>query len=184
MTLNIVCVNHDNYLGHGDEYVNRLQSALLRCITRDFNFRVVTKADVPADVEGWWAKLWLFSTEAFPAGERVLFFDLDTVPTGPMDFLADYKGAFATLRDWYSWHMINTSIMAWEAGEANEIWDRWCEAGRPKFAGGDEYWIWLLRPLAPRLQDMFPGKFVSYKVKPSVVCFHGHPRPHEVNWEL
>jgi hypothetical protein len=180
--LNIVVVNWDNYLGRGDEYVERMREGLNRHIHRPFKFRVVTKADVPEGVEGWWCKLWLFSAGAFPAGERVLFFDLDLVPMGSLDFLADYRGPFTGLRDWYYPNSFGSAIMSWEAGTLTDIWEKWEECGRPLVNGGDQRWIWMMRPETPKLQDMFPGRFAPYKIKPAIMCYHGSPRPHETGW--
>lgn len=184
MSLTVACVNWNNYQGRGAEYVERMESAIKKCITRDYTFRVFTEKDTPAGIEGWWTKLWLFSDEAFPRGERVIFIDLDMMPIGSLDFLADYRGSFAALRDWYNAKKLGSALMLWEAGTLTDIWDKWNEAGRPLVVGGDQTWIWMMHPCAVRLQDEFPGKFVSMKVRPSMVCFHGHPRPHEIGWRL
>ena len=42
----------------------------------------ITVCPLPADLSGWWSKLALFRKGLFPDGDRVLFFDLDTLITG------------------------------------------------------------------------------------------------------
>lgn len=142
---------------------------------------------LPVSLPGWWSKLGLFQPDLFPEGDRVLFFDLDTVITGRIDALCDYDGPFAILRDAFRPDGLQSSVMAWRSGEGHEIWQTYLEAGLPTdVPGGDQAWVERTRMNAVRLQDAFPSMFVSYKyllsppVKESVVIFHGDPRPHEV----
>lgn len=148
----------------------------------------VSSLPLPVDLPGWWSKLALFRPGLFPAGDRVLFFDLDTLITGRLDEIAAYDGPFAILRDFYRPEGLQSAVMAWRAGDCAEIWDDYWQACCPTDdSGGDQVWIERARlNTAVRLQDAFPGTFVSYKLingppdKASVVCFHGRPRPHEV----
>ena len=145
--------------------------------------------EVPQGLEGWWAKLYLFSADAFPKGERVLYFDLDTVITGALDAIAAFDGRFAILRDAYRPTGLQSSVMAWEAGALTPLWEQWDKVGRPQLPGGDQQWIEenLSRGLIQTWQALYPGQFRSYKVEcrnsvpkgTSVVFFHGFPRPHE-----
>lgn len=149
----------------------------------------IETAPLPASLPGWWSKLALFRDGLFPEGDRVLFFDLDTVITGPIDKLASYDGDFAILRDFYRPNGLQSSVMAWEAGEQTEIWESFERAGCPMDdPGGDQAWIERIgcQGWMRRWQTIFPGMFVSYKQtkgipsEASVVVFHGKPRPHEV----
>jgi uncharacterized Rossmann fold enzyme len=142
---------------------------------------------LPADLPGWWSKLSLFKPGLFTEGDRIVFFDLDTVLTGRIDDLCTYDGPFAILRDVFWPDGLQSSVMAWKAGECTDIWTSFEEAGCPMDdPGGDQVWIERSHLDAVRLQDALPGFFVSYKqlrglpVKESVVIFHGLPRPHEV----
>lgn len=143
---------------------------------------------LPVDLPGWWSKLALFKPGLFPEGDRVIFFDLDTVITGRIDALCEYRGPFAILRDAFYPLGLQSSVMAWTAGECPEIWQTYNDAGCPTDdPGGDQVWIERTQlASAVRLQDALPGLFVSYKqlkaipVTESVVFFHGEPRPHEV----
>lgn len=148
----------------------------------------IVSAPLPADLPGWWSKLALFREGLFPAGDRVLFFDLDTVITGAIDALAAYDGEFGILADFYRPHGLQSPVMAWQAGRHSNIWESFERAGCPMDnPGGDQAWIERCQVVGrERLQVKFPGMFVSYKQTrgipndASVVVFHGHPRPHEV----
>lgn len=209
--LNICCVCVGP--AYGNEYVEILYSMVRRNLAGGTRGRFIVFTDdpsrfsemagvetrqVPADLKGWWAKLYLFSPDAFPKGERVLYFDLDTVITGPLDEIAAYDGPFAILGDVYRGPVfdkpaLQSAVMAWEVGmfgtrTLQSIWDMWNFQGRPEVAGGDQAWIEQM-DLHPDLwQNLFPGQFRSYKVScteyvpkgTSVVFFHGRPRPHEV----
>ncbi|HLO79213.1 MAG TPA: class I SAM-dependent methyltransferase [Magnetospirillum sp.] len=200
--LHVCCINNGNYLGRGVEYTNILHDMVRRNLPEGFpgDFTVFTDdtsqaydpgiivRELPERLPGWWAKLGLFKPRVFPAWDRVLFLDLDTLITGPLDAIAAYDGDFATLRDVYRPDGLQSSVMAWRAdGPANRIWFDYEDAGRPKPAGGDQAWIERAYPEADILQEQFPGLFESYKAsrgavpaKASVVVFHGQPRPHEV----
>lgn len=183
MGVTIACVNAHDYLGRGDEYVGKLRAACGRN-----ELRVFTEAD---GLRGWWNKLQLFRPGAFPAGERVVYLDLDTVVVGDLGPLLDYRGPFAALRDFYRKWGLGSGVMAWEAGTCDDIWTEWDRLGRPELRGGDQSWIEYMRPDAVRLQNEVPG-IVSYKVHclngvpkhSRLVCFHGSPRPHEVTLEF
>jgi hypothetical protein len=203
--LNIACVCVGSR--YSTEYVEILYSGIRRNLQAGYRGRFTVFTDNPAafqsmagvqthevasDLKGWWAKLYLFSAAAFPKGERVLYFDLDTIITGPIDDIADYRGPFAMLHDAFRIFGFQSAIMAWEAGTLTGIWERWNAEGRPMPEGGDQEIIeryMLTHPThAPEWwQDRYPGRFKSYKIHCtdgvpkgcSVVYFHGHPRPHE-----
>jgi hypothetical protein len=205
MTLNIVAVHVGDYCGRGREYLEKLFDGIDEhlprstyktwCITDDPKkipgYLIPIAADV--GVRGWWNKCALFRPGIFPNGERVLYFDLDTIITGDLSDIAAYTGKFAALRDFNFKGNMNSGLMAWEAGTLDHIWRVWQRCGRPQFdPGGDQAWIEDMQPTADYWQEILPGQVVSYKVdcqqgvpdKARVVCFHGKPRPHEVNWEI
>src|SRR5262245_60699120 len=146
----------------------------------------VETSPAPTYLEGWWAKLALFRWSVFEEGDHVVYFDLDTVITGSLKALAEYSGPFAILRDFYRPLGLQSAVMAWEAGTV-AIWQDWVRAGMPRLPGGDQEWVEQCVPDAVRLQDKFPGDFVSYKGHcqgrngfprgAKVVCFHGEPKP-------
>lgn len=182
--LNVICVNKGNYLGRGDEYVRRLWVAVIRYLKLPFEFHVITEA--PG--EGWWAKISLFEPGRFKG--RCLFFDLDTIITGSLDHMASYQGKFAGLSDFYQPERFASGVMLWEAGAADHVYTTWMQAGQPQFhEHGDGGWIGQMMPGADRLQTLYPRQIVSFKAHCAdgipqgarVVCFHGKPRPHQLN---
>lgn len=198
----ICCVQAGNYQGRGAEYVNNLYDMVVRNMPAGVPFRFVCftddktgltegieARDLPEpNLEGWWNKLALFKRGVFADGERVVYFDLDTLIVGPLDDIVRYSGSFALLRDFYRPDGYGSGVMAWEAGDPwdKDIWEAWNDADRPAIVGGDQAWLEKVVHIPNILQDLYSDKFVSYKVhcKPyppqgsSVVCFHGEPRPH------
>lgn len=205
--LNIVCVQAGNYEGRGAQYVNVLFDMVARNLAEGYEGRFVCFTDNPVGIEPhifthqlphlpqghhkWWNKLYLFSAGAFAKGERVLYLDLDTLITGRLDEIASYdpQDGFVILDDFWRAGRLQSAVMAWRAGEHEHLWSKWLAQGMPQTPGGDQEWIEqnLCSPVKC-WQSLFPGLFVSYKAtegraptKASVVCFHGLPRPHEVD---
>lgn len=200
--LNIVCVKHGTR--YTAEHVNILYDMVQRNLSSEFEGRFICFTDdpsgldsriaftiIPDCLDGWWAKLWLFHDDHFPHGDRVLYFDLDTVIMGSLDEIAAYDGPFAILKEFGSVEGFNSSVMAWPANTVHDIWTDWHFLGRPHVDGGDQVWIHSCRPEAEILQDEYPGLIKSYKVEcqpyPSrgtgIVCFHGNPKPWEATDE-
>jgi hypothetical protein len=136
-------------------------------------------------------KLALFRPGVFAEGERVLYLDLDTVITGSLDDIAAYDGEFAMLEDVIYPGQWGSGIMAWRGGFGADLWEAYEAAGFPEVPGGDQAWIMgraMQSGLKPDLlQDLYPGQIASYKMsggvlapQTRVVCFHGVPRPHEI----
>jgi uncharacterized Rossmann fold enzyme len=196
--LHVVCIKAG--AAFGPDYPNILFDMVRRNLPEGFEGKFACFTDdatgldegievrpLPHDLSGWWSKLALFKPDLFPEGDRIVFFDLDTVITGRIDELCSYDGPFAILRDAFWPDGLQSAVMAWRAGECADIWTSFLEAGCPMDdPGGDQVWIERGHLDAVRLQDVLPGFFVSYKqlrglpVKESVVVFHGKPRPHEV----
>lgn len=191
----VVCVKVGTL--YGPEYVNRLAAMIARHTTRPYRFLCLTDdptgLDVPwapiwTDLPGWWAKLVLFRPHPALAGERVLFFDLDTVIVGSIDLLFDYAGPFAILRDFYRPRGYGSALMSIAPEAAPHVWTRFT----PEAAAGlhgDQDWIEAQIVNGDRWQDLVPGLIGSYKADGlqaspkgfAVCCFHGTPKPHEVD---
>lgn len=204
--LRIVVVDAGNYEGRGLDYVQILHDAVWRNLPEGFpgSFTVFTDRDIdygegieecplPGNLKGWFNKLYLFKSGLFPQDDRILFLDLDTVILGKLDAIASYEGRFAILSDYYHPTRLQSSIMAWRAGDLSFIWDDYEAAGFPEVEGGDQAWIgayFSRHGFKPTLlQSAFPGLFASYKADHcqagppkgvSICVFHGKPRPHEV----
>lgn len=200
--ITVICLKAGT--AYGPEYVNILFDMVRRNLIEGYPGRFVCITDdtsglnegietlpLPADLPKWWGKLYMFKNGLFEDGERCLFFDLDTLIVGPIDALAGYRGDFATLRDFYFPQQVGPAVIAWKAGGvASTIWQEWEAQGRPWNEMGDLWWINSLDQGrfahdCYKLQDVFPGKFVSYKASchpyppkgTAVVCFHGQPKP-------
>lgn len=188
--LTVCCVNHGNYLGRGREYVEKLHEMLWRNTEVPFKFKCFDESNIPvAGLDGWHNKIALFHPDAFRAGERVVFFDLDTLIIDDVKPLLEYRGNFAVLRDFWRPKGFGPAVMAWEAGTCNWMWEEYEACGMLHFERGDQEFLEdvLDGMTYTILQDVFPGLFASYKgdCKPypppgaAVICFHGLPRPHE-----
>lgn len=199
----IVCVKEGAL--YGPEYVNILANSVFRNLPEGQQGEFICFTDnaegldpcikireLPPELKGrgWWNKLYLFKSGLFNDGDDIFFMDLDTVITGPLDEILAYKPEKLTiLRDFYRGSgSYQSSLMAWPANHYAYLWEDYICAGYPDIAGGDQAWIEQKLEGAAIWQDLFPGKFVSYKVhctknipRDSRVCiFHGRPRPHEV----
>lgn len=132
---------------HGDlydwSYVERLESMLRRNLTIDVRLHVYTEAhrsvpshmikhelvewDIKKPRRGWWYKLQLFNPEHF-AGS-LMYFDLDTVITGNIDWIWQLKSRyFWAVRDFkYLWkpkyYGANTSVMWWDTTAFSHVWN-------------------------------------------------------------
>lgn len=195
--LNVACVSVGNYQKCGAKYVNCLYAMCRRHITVPFRFVCLTDDAArlhaaievipkPANAWGWWCKIALFAPGAFPAGARVLFFDLDTLIVANIDDLAAYDGTFAGLGCARSNRLFSSGVMAWQAGTADRIWLDWLAAGQPLPGNGDDEWIDRVRPDAVRLQRKFPGIY-SYKfhkcqsgppADARIIYYQRMPKPH------
>jgi hypothetical protein len=203
--LQLCTLNVGDYQGRGVEYTNILFDMVRRNLPAGFEGIFTVFVDYPystvgyhpdirvrgvpePDLEGWWHKLSLFKDGLFPHEDRIVYVDLSTVITGRLDDIVKYAGPFAILRDFYRPDGLQSAFMAWKANAHHHIWRDWKAAGMPKTDGGDQAWIEaaMRGQEMDAWQDMFPGKFVSYKLHPeiplvaSVVKFHGEPKPHEI----
>lgn len=168
--------------------------------------------DVPAGIgvwdvsgyglTGWWAKMLLFH-HAIPArGDRILYFDLDTLIVGDLAPLAAYDGPFGICANFtrragiVTWPCnYGSCVMSFPTGSLHkDVWLRFrarqdemmAEAG----AYGDQWSIEMLRPGADMLQALMPAQYFAHfkrdlnrqppAPETSVVVFGGTPKPHEV----
>ena len=119
----------------------------------------------------------------------VLYLDLDTIITGPLEPVVRVDTAFAALRDFYRPQGLGSGVVLWN-GDHSEIWRQWKKFGKPILPGGDQEWLEYARGRCDRLQDLLPGRIHSYnapvtlQIAPpgcSIICCHGEPRPHQIN---
>lgn len=199
----IVCVNAQNYLGRGAQYVNILCDMIGRNLPDTVAFDFVCLTDnpdglnpairtlpLPDGVKGWWNKLYMFKEGLFPDNKQIFYFDLDTCIVGNIAPLIAYRGELATLRDFYHPERVGPAIISWRSNSHAELWESF---DRDVVTPQENDLTWINAYLAKYaitpviLQDVFKQEIVSYKVdaqhalprKARIVCFHGLPRPHE-----
>lgn len=193
MNLTVACVLAKP--GYGREWVKRLERMVRANLTVPHRFVCLTDNDEGLACRtkmltpglrfgcGWWGKLAMFQSGMFEG--RVLYLDLDSLILGNLDFITKFDGDFAILRDFYRPDGYGSGVMLWTKPQPH-VWEDWLDAGAPQHPLGDQGWMEQAVPNAVRLQDEFPGKFVSYKVHcaerdappegAAVLSFHGHPK--------
>lgn len=197
MRKTIICVRQ------GDKYTADDVNALMRqCRVAEPNARFICLSDstdheaetiiLQAGLDGWWAKIELFSTwmEQF---RPYLYLDLDTfVLSGFGDMWTKCGDEFWMLSDFY-YPNRGQSAMMWIPKDTRAIWNKWLE--KPK-----QFWYNKYRsdqnfletfPFL-RIQDCFYGH-MSYKAdelqdgpaEAVTVHFHGKPKPKDCKgWAL
>ena len=187
----VACVNVGD--AYDDKYVYNLRDAVQRSLSLPYEFVCLADHNIPGvtvirinddRTPGWWAKLHLFRDDIIPVGDRVLYLDLDTLIPGKLDDIAQCDGKFMMLEDFYHPDDLASGVMLFESGGNEAIFTDWLSFGAPKLRKGDQSWISMHRPLAGRLQEVFPDRIKSFKASAApqdcdILCFHGRPRPHE-----
>ena len=185
------------------DYVYNLKAMVERNTTVPFRFVCYSDKNIPGietkrlkpGIEGWWNKLQMFDP-AMKVGDYVLYFDLDTIITGNIDWLMNYDTWFMGIEDVgavnahqpHLKNVLQTGVMTWDHDANSHIYiDFLMNYDRIKnqFRGDGEYLNTKINPYHRKLlQHEFPGKLKSYKydIYPgppdkdvSIICFHGRP---------
>jgi hypothetical protein len=178
LSLTVACVEWGNYLGRGEEYVEKLRAGVGRWLQLSHEFVCVRPE---GELQGWWNKIELFRPGRFTG--RVLYLDLDSVIVGQLDELAISPG-IVYLKDWgWKKHVYGSGTMVWDAGDHEDIFRRFSPMVSEWFAG-DQDWMTHLGGWAPLPAHLCRSYRYHCKDRPpadcSVVAFHGQPKPHEV----
>jgi len=174
LTVAMVCVPGGEY---DRTHVRRLAIQVGKHLGRPFTLQSIVKSDKP----GWWAKIDLFQPGRFRG--RVLYLDLDTTVVGSLVDIVDFPHPFACIKDYQHPLTMNSSVMVWDAGEGDAIYNNFRPAVMKQFHG-DQGYISHTMPGAAR----FPAPWcVSYRqsvqstgIVPDdarVVVWHGQPKP-------
>jgi alpha-N-acetylglucosamine transferase len=190
------------------DYVKKLHYSILDNISRDVEiccisdvklYDGITRLEFSNNWPGWWSKLEIFN-QPYLKDRSVLYMDLDTVVNKNIDFLIDYDHKFTALKDFIREYYLASGILAW-SGDYSFIPKSFRLDKHPKEyvttpKWGDQAFIrdsLKARNIKPEFfQDLFPDKICSYKMLKdkskrklhNVICFHGRPRPREVNWRI
>lgn len=156
----------------------------------------VTVRPLVTDWPGWWAKMELFRPDLI--GD-LLFFDLDTMIIGSLEDIANVN-RLTLLEDFYRPTGLGSGMMYIPQDKRARVWASWVRnplLWMDKYkAGGDQSFLEQAWPddKAARWQDLVGSQVLSYKahIRPAnivpkdtrVVCFHGQPRPWDINWRL
>lgn len=170
------------------EYVKRLKDGVDKNLS-GHHFVCFTDVDVPCEriplrqnLLGWWSKLELFTLTG-----KTLYFDLDTVITGDLNEIAEYPHTFTMLSDFYAPQRLASGVMAWNGDYSHILKDYDPCQSYP--GHGDQGYI-ATKVTSERFQNILPSQITSRKATSTrnknerVVCFHGEPRPHSVNWNV
>ena len=186
------------------DYVIQLIQSLKRNITVDVEYVCLSDVDVSnfcthlkfeKNWSGWWSKLELFS-HPYLKGKKVIYFDLDVVIQNNIDDFILYDHNFSMLKGFSKNGIVNSSIMAW-AGDRSHISDSFVpdvhmNEYKQKHKWGDQDFTRLhVKDKIDLIQNTFPNLVSSKKhsdidqiKSSSIVCFHGNPRPRQVNWKV
>lgn len=175
-------------------YVYALKESVEKHLSVPHQFKCITTQKLPeiqtvnpwVSYTGWWQKIGLFAPQI--AQGPSLYFDLDVVITGSLDYLVEYtEHDLAAPANWaQSGHGgIQSSVMAWN-GQFHRPYEEfnWPD-DRDRFWGDQEYlWDmlgddWVRIPRVRSYKYHARGKGVPEDC--SVLAFHGKPDPHEVN---
>lgn len=200
-----------------EEYVHKLYRAVAKRMPEaGWAFTVLTDkpeafpeyrtVDVREEnLPGYWNKVHLFKPGVFPAGEQVVYFDLDVLVVGSLErFLRVEPTPFIIMRDAIHPERWNSSVMSWTVGKkvSKALWEEWNKIGRPyetrlPNTKGDQAWIeWaLVAHVGDEKVKLWDGKVVRGYYSPvkgqkewarlegpgdaSVIVFHGKPRFHD-----
>lgn len=185
------------------DYVQRLIDDLKANIKRD-DINYVCISDNPevaklcsyiplrSEFDGYWNKISMFDEPAL-IGKSILYFDLDTIIKSDITDITLYDHKFTMLKGFRSGEPAS-GVMAW-TGDYSHITKQYNPEVNSQYKTtrrlGDQGFIADHLGFQPDyFQDLFPNRFCSYKLQKeqipqsSVVCFHGKPRPRDVEWNI
>ncbi len=202
--LDVICVCRSGGVYDG-EWVQKLRDGVARNLKQPHRFRCLTDIEVPCeaipfkhDWKGWWSKLELFRPGVVE--NPTIYFDLDVVIVDNIDPISRIDCDFAILRNfwvdnlcnssmmWFSGENVPTGIYAKFAKQAKAYMDYYERHADGPYVG-DQAFIWdTMDRDVEYINDRF-NHIRSYKMhctkrvppETAVVCFHGQPRPHEVD---
>lgn len=192
--LTVACVWVKGNVPYGVEYVAKLRGMVGRHLSQPFRFVCLTDRPelLPANVEGikialpkglfgWWAKVELFSSRHGFTG-RMLYLDLDTLVVSDLQPIVDYPAPFALVPHAGTFNgkhglavvkRFNSSVMAWDAGTQDHIFNNFDPAKTPKRLWGDQDLIGEQSPLAA----FFPAEWFP-RLSESIIDATSHSGKH------
>lgn len=197
--LTVLCVLRSGGI-YDREWVRKLQDGVGRNLKTRHRFACLSDTEVPCerielteDWPGWWAKIAMFRHIEGPT----LYFDLDTVITGPID-VSKLECDFAMLQSFWTPEMVGSGVMWFSGQNVPPVYAKFAKQPKAYMAHyernrdgtyvGDQAFIHDSVDSIERINDYLPG-IKSYKMHcfrrlpadTSIVCFHGLPRPNQVD---
>lgn len=179
-------------------YVARLRVGVANHLSIPHRFVCLSDVPVPCEripLETEWpanfAKLELFRPGLFDGS--VLFLDLDTDVIGDLTDIATLDTDFAMIDDWLVPNYGASGVMVFrETNQTrlmHESWSRTFPAVLDNYRR-DQVYIHRSVEWEP-LRQLLPGQIVSRWIEclqavpedARLVCWHGSPRPHEIDWQ-
>lgn len=195
--ITVCCVWVKANVPYDVEYVTKLHGMVSRHLSWRFRFVCLTDQPhaLPVTIDrieivpypgvfGWWSKVELFNKAHYLSG-RVLYLDLDTLVVSSLEPILDFDADFALVPHAGTFNgrdglkvvkRFNSSVMVWDAGTQDHIYDNFVATKTPKRLWGDQDHIGEQCPFAatmpaewfPRLSEL-GGQFVSPDAK-VVLC--------------
>jgi hypothetical protein len=182
------------------EWLQRQVKHPIICLT-DSKHRMNEVISIPLkhNWPGWWSKIEMFRDDLCLG--NFLYADLATVFLDGIPSVFQDLAETHVLSDMCGHPWIQSSLMLLHQGTRAPIWNAFISnpeiAMREAGAGGDQIFLNRFLKSAKRFQEVLPRRIISYKAdvlknrfhKPisgdlrtaQVVCFHGQPRPWDVN---
>ena len=192
------------------EYVERIAESVPAC----FEFVCLSDdPSVPGyiplkyDYPTWWSKMEMFRPNII--SDDIFYLDLDSII---VDDLSEELRAFdgftniIMLSDFYRPEKLASGVMFVPSKFRRRIWNEWIKrnptAIMSEYRGDQDFIGELVDGEASVFDEVFPDWICSYKAhiaktypkhvtpqeidpsKSKIVCFHGKPRPRDVDWRL
>lgn len=157
--ITVACVWVKGNVDYSVEYVTRLRAMVARHLTLPHEFVCLTDRPwvlpgnmgsmpirAPHPLAGWWAKIELFRPGRFEG--RVLYLDLDTLVVADLAPIVEYPSEFALIPTAGNFHprdgkqvvrRFNSSVMVWEAGVPDFLYERWRPGVADRLHGDQDY---------------------------------------------
>ena len=199
--ITIICVLKSGGI-YDATWVEKLKKGVERNLTVPHRFACISDIDVPCeriylkhDWPGWWAKISLFEPGVIDG--PTLYLDLDTVITGNINEFTFFPYNFAMLENFNDKDIVGSGVMWFKDKAPDGVYERFIENPQRimdhyqnvKHGSyrGDQAWIWDC--LDRHVDKLSSPALRSYKKHcrnglpegTSIVCYHGRPRPSEVN---
>jgi len=189
MALTVFCVYWGNK--YDIAYVHALKEMVERNLTIPHEFKCITTNKIEGvqtvlpfvPYSGWWQKIGLFAP--YVASGPSIYFDLDVVITGNIDYLVKFTNSFSAPANWAAsgYGGIQSSVMCWPGNWNLPYTEFNYQIHRERYWGDQEYLTQLLDDDWQKIPHVGSYKYHCKQLIPDdlkVIAFHGKPDPHEV----